>query len=127
MLFALSASTADGGISSPPTSTAGRSCSPTGPGKRVKALVEEGAKGLYKIGKAPLLRDKEVTPEAWRENLRELASRLRDKVRPDDLIVIFLAGHGHLVRTGIHGLTSMCLSVTTPLVQTSTKTRTVYR
>jgi hypothetical protein len=41
-----------------------------------------------------VLRDDEVTRPAWRERLAALVERIAADVSPDDLVVIFLAGHG---------------------------------
>jgi WD40 repeat protein len=41
-----------------------------------------------------LLRDAEVTRDAWRGHLARMAETIAADVTPDDLLVIFLAGHG---------------------------------
>jgi len=46
-----------------------------------------------------LLLDAGVTRAAWRENLESLRQRLAADVLPDDLIVVFLAGHGMIDET----------------------------
>lgn len=41
-----------------------------------------------------LLRDAEVTREAWRGHLARMAETIATDVTPDDVVVVFLAGHG---------------------------------
>jgi hypothetical protein len=43
---------------------------------------------------ATLLRDAEVTRESWRGHLERMVKAIQADVTPDDLLVIFLAGHG---------------------------------
>lgn len=50
--------------------------------------------GLYDVARPRLLVGPAVTRAAWREALAQLAGELRETARPDDLLVVFLAGHG---------------------------------
>jgi hypothetical protein len=52
------------------------------------------ATGLYRVNEVKLLVDGEVTPETCARSLQELRGRLKDRVGPDDLVLLFLAGHG---------------------------------
>jgi uncharacterized caspase-like protein len=57
------------------------------------ALTEHAAAG-YDVVRSTLLLDDEMTPDAWRRALTETAGALAEDVAPDDLVVLFLAGHG---------------------------------
>ncbi len=54
---------------------------------------EQKARTLYS-SQFVSLRDDNVTRPLWRVSVEHLADRLRQQVRPDDLLVIFLSGHG---------------------------------
>ncbi len=61
-----------------------------------QALVQtlkSRAASLFQIAEPTLLVNEQVTPSRWRETFGQLRERLRD-VSPDDLLVIFMAGHG---------------------------------
>jgi hypothetical protein len=50
---------------------------------------------LFDIGSTPLLlADAVVTRDGWSAAVRDLAKSIRGQVEPDDLLVLFLAGHG---------------------------------
>lgn len=64
-------------------------------------VLRRQSQGLYEIRAQTLLLNEEVTPAAWRRTLEALQRRMRDEAGPDDLLVLFLAGHGwEDVRTG---------------------------
>ncbi len=50
--------------------------------------------GLYTVKQSLLLANEEVTPDRWRKKLQDLKTALTGRVSPDDLIILFLAGHG---------------------------------
>jgi len=53
-----------------------------------------GSAGLYGVDTATLLTDQEGTPATWGDGLEEIKARLKERAVADDLLVIFLAGHG---------------------------------
>lgn len=59
----------------------------------VRALTER-AKGLYEVEPAALLCNEDVTPEKWQQTIRGLKEKLAGRLLPDDLVVLFMAGHG---------------------------------
>lgn len=64
-------------------------------------VLRRQSRGLYEIVTQRLLLNEQVTPAAWRRTLEQLARQMREEVGPDDLLVLFLAGHGwEDVRTG---------------------------
>ena len=50
--------------------------------------------------KAAFLSDSEVTPVNWRASIDRIAEELKQSARPDDLLVVFMAGHGVVDPTG---------------------------
>jgi len=62
--------------------------------RSVAAALGARAAGRYDVGGDVVLLDEKVTRDAWRESLEALARRAADGIRPDDVVVIFLAGHG---------------------------------
>ncbi|MBL8830300.1 MAG: caspase family protein [Planctomycetaceae bacterium] len=58
----------------------------------LQTLKSRAAK-LFQVAEPTLLVNEQVTPGRWRETFGQLRERLRD-ASPDDLLVIFLAGHG---------------------------------
>ena len=60
----------------------------------VRQVLETRSKGLYTLGETVLLTNQDVTPDSWRKTLRGLTQKLREVAQPDDLFVLFLAGHG---------------------------------
>lgn len=62
--------------------------------KAVAERMELGSEKLYALEDAALMNDAEVTPENWRAALERIAQELKASSRPDDLLVVFMAGHG---------------------------------
>ncbi len=62
--------------------------------RSVVSLFESSTQGLYSLGDKRLLLNERVTPQTWRETFAALHKQLRTDAQPDDLLVIFLAGHG---------------------------------
>lgn len=60
----------------------------------VRRVLETRSKGLYTLGENLLLTNQDVTPDSWQRTLRGLAQKLKEVAQPDDLLVLFLAGHG---------------------------------
>jgi uncharacterized caspase-like protein len=63
-----------------------------------ESLVERAA-ARYDVAGNVLLLDAGVTRSAWRDNLESLRQQLASDVLPDDLVVVFLAGHGMIDET----------------------------
>lgn len=66
----------------------------TADARAIQAALGRQSATRYDIAGNVLLADAEVTRAAWRESLATVARRLADDVAPDDLVVMFLAGHG---------------------------------
>jgi WD40 repeat protein len=49
---------------------------------------------LYDLAADRLLADTEVTRAGWKKAVADMSTRLTGEVEPDDLLVVFLAGHG---------------------------------
>lgn len=64
--------------------------------KAVLASMKDATEGLYELADVRFLQNHDVTLQNWRENFEELRQKLKDQVRPDDLLLIFLAGHGNM-------------------------------
>jgi WD40 repeat protein len=62
----------------------------------VLQVLQQRCRGLYDVGRAVLLSEGSATPEAWRGRLDEIAAAIRGHAKPDDLLVLFFAGHGVL-------------------------------
>ncbi len=60
--------------------------------KRFAAMFGKSSDGSF--ANTTLLADEMVTTIAWRSTLQELADRLQMNATPDDLVIIYLSGHG---------------------------------
>ena len=67
---------------------------PVSDAQAVLELLRSQTKGLYVVETADLLTNENVTPAKWHEALQRVKDRLRQTAGPDDLVVLFLAGHG---------------------------------
>lgn len=65
-----------------------------GDARAVRAAFTGRTTGLWSVRFDRFLADAEVTRSAFESATRELEDRLDDGVGPDDLVVLFLAGHG---------------------------------
>ena len=66
-----------------------------GPVADAQAVLESlrtHTKGLYVVESANLLTEKNVTPAKWHPALEQIKDRLKKTAKPDDLVVLFLAG-----------------------------------
>lgn len=57
-------------------------------------LLKERTAGLYTLQTPTLLVNEQVTRTSWSESFAKLREQLRADARADDLLVIFMAGHG---------------------------------
>lgn len=62
----------------------------------VAKTIRERANGLYSVDRAVVVTNEHVTPEHWRKALDDVCRDLKESPRPDDLLVLFFAGHGIL-------------------------------
>ena len=62
--------------------------------KSVVQLLETRAKGLYTIEQQTILLNEQVTRDGWTKAFDALSTKLKKTANPDDLLVIFMAGHG---------------------------------
>lgn len=60
----------------------------------IAKVLPARARGVFRQGEIRLLDDEKVTPEVWHKTLDEFTGRLKGQVRPDDLLVLYFAGHG---------------------------------
>ena len=60
------------------------------------ARMRSGAGQIYAIEEesVTLLANEQVTPKNWKASIEKLVTELEGHVRPDDLVIFFLAGHG---------------------------------
>ena len=58
------------------------------------AALKTGSASLYSVDTASLLTEHEVTPGNWAKGLEGIKAELKERTVADDLLVIFLAGHG---------------------------------
>jgi WD40 repeat protein len=56
--------------------------------------LKKGAGNLYELAETRLLFNEQVTLANWRKVFQEIRQELHDVARPDDLLLIYLAGHG---------------------------------
>lgn len=57
-------------------------------------LLSIKAAGLFHVAKPKLQTNEQVTRERWQATFAEMSQQLKDEAQPDDLFVIFMAGHG---------------------------------
>ncbi|MGO8745895.1 MAG: caspase family protein [Thermoguttaceae bacterium] len=60
----------------------------------VVQTLRDRAETLYHIDRVSVLSNAGATPAAWRKALEEICRELKEKSQPDDLLVLFFAGHG---------------------------------
>ena len=79
-----------------PTQRSNRSTMRSPMPDRSSRSLQRGAGGLYEVVEPVLLKNEEVTRSNWTETFAKFAHHLREQARPDDLLVIFFAGHGEV-------------------------------
>ncbi|HJT33561.1 MAG TPA: hypothetical protein VJ783_16065 [Pirellulales bacterium] len=57
-------------------------------------LLRVKAPGLYDLAETKLQTNEQVTRQQWQASFAEMSQRLKDDAQPDDLFLIFMAGHG---------------------------------
>ncbi|HVX10133.1 MAG TPA: hypothetical protein VHC22_02920 [Pirellulales bacterium] len=62
--------------------------------RSVVDIFHRRASGLYQVADPMVRVDEQVTRAGWTAAFSEISRRLQADVRPDDLLVIFMAGHG---------------------------------
>ena len=62
--------------------------------RSVRDSLAQRSLELYDLAAEKLLANREVTRAGWKTAVEELADKLKGEVEPDDLLVVFLAGHG---------------------------------
>lgn len=62
--------------------------------RAVRDVLTRRTLELFDVGAEKLMADTAMTREAWKREVTNLVDDLRGDVEPDDLVVIFLAGHG---------------------------------
>ena len=60
----------------------------------VARSLQERSKGYYTADAATVLKNERATPAEWRKTLDAVSRDLKERARPDDLLVLFFAGHG---------------------------------
>lgn len=66
---------------------------PVGDAQALTALLQSEAARLYRV-EATALTDDQVTRPSWRFMTEYHAAELRERATPDDLLIIYLSGHG---------------------------------
>lgn len=62
--------------------------------RSVVDLLRAKAPGLYDVAELKLQTNEQVTRQQWKTTFAEMSQRLKDDAQPDDLFLIFMAGHG---------------------------------
>lgn len=57
-------------------------------------LVSIQATGLFDVAETKLQTNDQVTRDRWQATFAEMSQRLKEDAQPDDLFLIFMAGHG---------------------------------
>lgn len=78
----------------------------------VVAALEARTQTDYAFGGATILTNERVRASEWKASITAIAAKLSDKVQPNDLVVLFLAGHGFVDHeTGTYYYASQDFSV----------------
>jgi WD40 repeat protein len=65
----------------------------------VVKTLQDKSKNLYTVADAVVLRNDQMTLEGWKKALATLKEKLKAAAEPDDLVLLFLAGHGVIDET----------------------------
>jgi hypothetical protein len=65
-----------------------------GDARSIRESLSRRTLGLYDLTADAILVNQEVTRTGWKRAIEELAEKVGDEIVPDDLLVVFLAGHG---------------------------------
>jgi WD40 repeat protein len=65
-----------------------------GDARSIRESLSRRSLGLYDLTADAILVNQEVTRAGWKRAIEELAEKVGDEIVPDDLLVVFLAGHG---------------------------------
>ena len=60
----------------------------------VSDMFRRASPALYGLGQAALLTDRDATADSWRDRFAAVVATMGRTVKPDDLLVVFMAGHG---------------------------------
>lgn len=60
----------------------------------VVELFRANTTGLYQVAATALQTNDQVTRDQWKTTFAKMNQRIKDDVQPDDLFLIFMAGHG---------------------------------
>ncbi len=60
----------------------------------VTKMLQQRSKGWYTVDKAVVLKNEQATPQQWQKAIEDVCRDLKERARPDDLLVLFFAGHG---------------------------------
>jgi WD40 repeat protein len=60
----------------------------------ITKTLQQRSKGWYTVDKAVVLKNEQATPQQWQKALQDVGKDLKQRARPDDLLVLFFAGHG---------------------------------
>ena len=62
--------------------------------KSIRESLSRRTLGLYELAADRILINADVTRVGWKKAVEDLAAKAGDEIQPDDLLVVFLAGHG---------------------------------
>jgi WD40 repeat protein len=65
-----------------------------GDAQAIRESLSRRTLGLYDLTADAILVNQDVTRAGWKRAIEELADKVGGEVEPDDLLVVFLAGHG---------------------------------
>jgi hypothetical protein len=60
----------------------------------IRDALAKGRLGLYDQGADHFLADEQMTRSGWKHTVRSMLESIKSQIEPDDLLVLFLAGHG---------------------------------
>lgn len=60
----------------------------------VADLLKKNSTGIYDVSKATMLVNEQVTRDKFKTSFKDISDALKAQVKPNDVLVLFLAGHG---------------------------------